>query len=70
MRMRHKKTGHIYSITALGVEEATLAPVVCYMGSDGVLWTRPASEFFDGRFEVMIPHPAEAQAFPTTGAMQ
>ncbi|MFU1607375.1 DUF1653 domain-containing protein [Sulfitobacter pontiacus] len=70
MRVRHKKTGHIYSVTALAIEEATLLPVVCYTGGDGNLWVRPASEFFDGRFEVFLPHPAEAKAVALPGKLQ
>lgn len=52
MQMRHKKTGHLYKIVALGVQEDTREPVVCYQGMDGMMWVRPAAKFFDGRFEV------------------
>lgn len=51
----HEKSGGIYQIVGLALEEATLALVVVY-AKDGKsdpmlrLWTRPASEFFDGRF--------------------
>ncbi|AIT13306.1 hypothetical protein DSS3P1_71 [Ruegeria phage DSS3-P1] len=53
--MRHKKSGHVYRVMALAVREADLEPVVSYSGDDGLIWIRPASEFFDGRFEVYIP---------------
>lgn len=57
MKMIHKKTKQEYRVLMLAVREADLAPVVVYCGLDGTIWVRPASEFFDGRFEVLIDHP-------------
>lgn len=62
MYFRHKKTGGIYSLTALVTNEADLAPTALYQCTEtGMMWTRPASEFFDGRFETYImPKPTPA----------
>ena len=64
MRMRHRKTGGIYTVMALALEEATLEPVVVYCGATGQVWTRPASEFFDGRYEAAPDHPQQTVATP------
>ena len=50
MRFVHVKTGERVKFLRLGMEEKTCNPTVVYetMGND--VWTRPASEFFDGRF--------------------
>ena len=51
MLMRHNKTGGVYRIAMLAVDETTLSPVVIYSDVEtGTIWTRRASEFFDGRF--------------------
>jgi hypothetical protein len=42
---RHAKSGGRYFVMAVGLEEATHAPVVVYSGHDGVVWTRPLSVF-------------------------
>ena len=42
---RHVSTGRKYFVMAVGLEEATLAPVVVYSGHDDVVWTRPLSVF-------------------------
>jgi len=61
--MRHKNTGHIYRIAMLAVDEANLWPIVIYSHAEtGTIWSRPASEFFDGRFEVYFAPRAEAEA--------
>lgn len=58
MLFKHKKTGGTYQLQLLATSEADLAPVVVYSClQTGVLWTRPASEFFDGRFERVFPAP-------------
>lgn len=54
MLMKHKKSGGIYRVAMLAVRESDLAPVVVYTDDAGMIWTRPAAEFFDGRFEVYI----------------
>lgn len=47
----HQKTGKFYRIVHFAVAESTLQPVVIYKSlTDGSVWARPASEFFDGRF--------------------
>ncbi len=56
MYFRHKKTGGIYQLVALGAREADLAPMVSYACAEtGMVWFRPADEFFDGRYEVYVP---------------
>lgn len=53
MFYRHKKTGGIYRIINIGIQEATLESVVIYSDASlGTIWVRPAREFFDGRFEI------------------
>jgi len=48
---RHKKTGKTYTISEIGVQEADGEILVVYRGvGEFVVWVRPASEFFDGRF--------------------
>ena len=43
---RHNASGGLYSIVAVGLDEATLVPVVTYFGLEsGVTWTRPVAEF-------------------------
>lgn len=42
---RHTKSGGRYFVMAVGLEEATMAPVVVYSGHDGVVWTRRLSVF-------------------------
>lgn len=51
----HKKSGNTYWIDYVAYNEKDLEPFVIYRGTkgDGLIWTRPASEFFDGRFEVI-----------------
>lgn len=54
MRMKHVKTGRTYSVLMIVIAEDGLIPTVVYQGDDGVVWTRPAFEFFDGRFVVEV----------------
>lgn len=42
---RHTKSGGKYFVVAVGLEEATMIPVVVYSGRDGTVWTRPLSVF-------------------------
>lgn len=67
MLMKHKKSGGVYRIQMLVTDEATMAPAVVYSSEEtGMLWTRPASEFFDGRFETYIA----PKAAPEGGYLQ
>lgn len=66
MLMRHKKTGGIYRVMAMAIREEDLEPMVSYSGNDGLIWVRPAKEFFDGRYEVYIP----AKTAPDGGYVQ
>jgi hypothetical protein len=51
----HKKTNSPYRILRFAVQEDTLQPVVVYEAlSDGSVWIRPCSQFFDGRFRQML----------------
>jgi hypothetical protein len=43
-RWRHWK-GALYVIVAAGIDEATLEPVVTYVGHDGIVWTRKLAVF-------------------------
>lgn len=59
-RWRHRKTGHEYQVHGHVLIEATLEPAVIYYKVRSVdpsepTWCRPASEFFDGRFECIKP---------------
>lgn len=54
---RHVKTGTVYVIRDLVYIEDGAVPAVCYsqLGvEDPIVWVRPASEFFDGRFECFL----------------
>lgn len=49
---KHRKSGAVYHIERHSLRESDLARLVTYHANDGsVPWTRPADEFFDGRFE-------------------
>lgn len=66
MYFKHKKTGNIYRLINSAICEATMDPVIIYMDAEsGLLWTRPATEFYDGRFEVYIP----VADFPGDGSL-
>lgn len=51
----HKKSGGTYWIDYVAYNEKDLNPVIIYRSckGDGLIWSRPASEFFDGRFELI-----------------
>lgn len=54
---RHGKSGGLYRIETIALREADLAPVVVYRNEGGTAFTRPAAEFFDGRFSpILAPH--------------
>lgn len=57
MLFLHVKTGHVYEFRGLVLTEATMEPAVMYCapGFEDMPFTRPASEFFDGRFKVFVP---------------
>ena len=52
-KWRHKKTGGVYETQGVALTSNNLEPVVIYMNTKGKgpSFTRPASEFLDGRFE-------------------
>lgn len=50
-RWVHNKSGGVYSVVGVALEEATLTTVIVYENLDGgPMWTRPAREFLD-RFQ-------------------
>lgn len=51
----HKKSGGTYWISDIAYLENNLETMVVYRSyrGDGLIWIRPASEFFDGRFELV-----------------
>ncbi len=51
---RHKKRGGLYRIETLALRESDLSPEVVYRSEDGTALTRPAAEFFDGRFSPVL----------------
>lgn len=60
MLFKHVKTGGIYRLQMIATNEADMTPSAIYANAEtGMIWVRPASEFFDGRFEVFVP-PAQA----------
>lgn len=53
-RWRHAKTGGVYEFVAEAMNEADTSVVIVYRNVEtGVTWVRAASEFFDGRFEIV-----------------
>ena len=48
---RHLKTGSLYRVVCEARIEATLDHVIVYESHYGDVWTRPKTEFYDGRFE-------------------
>ncbi len=66
MLMRHKKSGDVYRVEMFVTDEANLAPLVVYSDVEtGTLWSRPAKEFFDGRYErVIAPKPSKGDPGP------
>lgn len=62
-RYRHYKGG-IYEVVCRALQEADLTPVVVYKASNGTVWTRPESNFF----ETIIVDGKSVQRFtPITG---
>jgi hypothetical protein len=58
--VRHRKRGTVYTVVAdatlqTSVPIADDTAIVVYQGEDGKFWARPAAEFFDGRFENILP---------------
>lgn len=48
---RHQRRGSLYKVIAEGLLEVDKTPVVVYKSlTDGQVWVRPSTEFFDGRF--------------------
>lgn len=69
---RHLNSGGLYQFIAHGYDAANHhgeeAPrVVIYRNDAGVWWTRPASEFYDGRFLPLPKWPPEGYN-PDVGA--
>lgn len=56
MRFIHTKSGEEVKFLKLGRVESSLDPVVVYETAHGEIWTRPAKEFFDGRFITIEAH--------------
>lgn len=54
-RVRHRKSGRVYTELYRGAMKADGTAVVVYRGDDGRVWVRPASQFDDGRFEPAAP---------------
>jgi hypothetical protein len=53
-RFRHRKRGTTYEIVANAEDENNRIDLIVYRGEhDGKIWARPASQFFDGRFEAL-----------------
>lgn len=49
-KYRHRKGG-VYTIVGICTHTETGDLLVCYVGSDGKTWARPAQMFCDGSFE-------------------
>jgi len=50
----HMATQNVYELVGLCIDEASLDTMVLYRsieGGDTVVWSRKATDFFDGRFE-------------------
>jgi hypothetical protein len=63
-RYRHKVRGSTYRVLHQAAKASSIIaaldgmPMVVYLcEADGVVWVRPATEFFDGRFEQIEPPP-------------
>lgn len=53
------RNGGLYQMRhPYAVIEATMTAAVIYEGQDGMLWVRPRTEFYDGRF-AELPNPDE-----------
>ena len=67
---RHRKTDKDYTIVNFALDEATLLPLVVYRSlgpGNSPIWARPATEFFDGRFEQIIDNPESLKASEQKG---
>jgi len=63
MIVKHRVKGSVYRVVMLSTRENDLEPLVNYACVEtGHIWTRPAQEFFDGRFVVLPPDPDEHAA--------
>ena len=58
MRYRHKVRGSVYKVLTIEAKASSviaaldgMAMVVYQSETDNQVWVRPATEFFDGRFE-------------------
>ena len=48
----HTKSGNMYEVLHIAVDEKSLVSNVVYRDVDnGLIWIRPVDEFFDGRFK-------------------
>ena len=65
MLFLHVKTGHVYEFKGLVITEATLEPAVMYYapGFEDMPFTRPAKEFFDGRFKLFVPNDSFTEGY-------
>lgn len=61
-RWRHVKRGTTYRVLFEAAKASSVIAalddmtMVVYQGeADGLVWVRPATEFFDGRFEALSP---------------
>lgn len=59
-KYRHIKTRGLYETVMTAIEEATGVELTIYRDQDGVDWSRPTTEFYDGRFEAIDVAPAQA----------
>lgn len=69
-RLRHLRTGGLYTVIARGARMQTGEPladyaeVVVYRGDNGMTWVRPVGEMDDGRFQALAPAPQPTGAAP------
>lgn len=50
----HKKSGNVYEVLHIAIDEKSLVSNVVYRDIDnGLIWIRPVDEFFDGRFTIV-----------------
>jgi NTP pyrophosphatase (non-canonical NTP hydrolase) len=54
-RFEHVKSGRVYRLHGPALRESDQESMMVYESEkDGVMWVRPASEFYDGRFRVFV----------------
>lgn len=52
----HQKTGKKYEFLGMALWEPTKQTAVIYRCMESeMVWIRPATEFFDGRFQIVLP---------------